>query len=90
MKILRYAIACIFSAALSAFAQDSTLQDVINAFQSSNIPKNANIAFDPSVLLGVSFLQADETGVRVHAGISLPRNGRYSYTLWLHLLLQSP
>ncbi|KAI0785189.1 phosphatidylethanolamine-binding protein [Abortiporus biennis] len=70
-KILLSTLALLASCTVG---QDTSLATVKNAFNTANIPTDAQINFNPSVLLEVAFPQAAGRPVQVHAGIQLPRN----------------
>ncbi|TFK69553.1 PEBP-like protein [Pluteus cervinus] len=65
-----------FLLSLASFisAQDSSLNEVVRAFTTANIPTNLNIRFNPTSLLQVDFPQSASRPVAIHAGIQLPRN----------------
>ncbi|KZV66228.1 PEBP-like protein [Peniophora sp. CONT] len=67
------ALLALFAAGL-ARADDTSLPAVVAAFDKANIPTDAFITFDPSLLLQVQFPQADGSLVNVTAGVQLPRN----------------
>ncbi|KAI0345130.1 PEBP-like protein [Trametopsis cervina] len=68
-------LACaLLSLASLVVAQDRSTAQVKAAFDNANIPANAEITFNPSVVLEVTFPQASARPVAVHAGIHLPRN----------------
>ncbi|KAL4249293.1 PEBP-like superfamily protein [Abortiporus biennis] len=54
--------------------QDTSLTTVKNVFTAANIPTDAHISFNPSVLFELTFPQATGRPIQVHAGIQLPRN----------------
>ncbi|CAL1713449.1 unnamed protein product [Somion occarium] len=57
-----------------ASSQDTSLAAVRRAFNTANIPADAAITFDPSILFELAFPQTSGPPVEVHAGIQLPRN----------------
>ncbi|KIM44804.1 hypothetical protein M413DRAFT_25227 [Hebeloma cylindrosporum] len=57
-----------------ALAQDVNLAEVKKAFNNAQIPGNLTLAFNPKVLLEVTFPQLSGTPITLHAGIQLPRN----------------
>ncbi|VDB91787.1 unnamed protein product [Peniophora sp. CBMAI 1063] len=67
---------CLLALAAAGFARadDTSLATVVAAFNDANIPADAFITFDPSLLLQVQFPQANGTLVDVTAGVQLPRN----------------
>lgn len=56
-----------------AYAQDTNLTAVKEAFDSAHIPTDLGIAFNPRFLLEVSFPQAPGY-ITLHAGLPVPRN----------------
>ncbi|THU84051.1 PEBP-like protein [Dendrothele bispora CBS 962.96] len=57
-----------------AYAQDTSLRTVRQAFEAANIPEDIEINFNPSVLLEVTFPQPSGKSITLHAGVQLPRN----------------
>ncbi|KAI0078222.1 PEBP-like protein [Panus rudis PR-1116 ss-1] len=55
-------------------SQDVSLAAVKRAFDSANIPANANIKFEPTVLFELTFPQTSGLAIQAHAGVQLPRN----------------
>ncbi|ETW81985.1 phosphatidylethanolamine binding protein [Heterobasidion irregulare TC 32-1] len=53
---------------------DTSLSAVKGAFDAANIPSNASLTFNPSVLLEVTFPETNSPVIHLHAGIQLPRN----------------
>ncbi|KAK7676370.1 hypothetical protein QCA50_020674 [Cerrena zonata] len=73
MKVLSLS-AVISSFVGLALSQDVSLAAVRRAFNTANIPTDASLTFNPSVLFEVTFPQTSGPAVNLHAGIQLPRN----------------
>ncbi|KAJ7635055.1 PEBP-like protein [Roridomyces roridus] len=67
-------LASLFSLVVVCAAQDASLHKVEKAFNDANIPANLNIAFQPSMLLDVTFPQEYGHPIALHAGIQVPVN----------------
>jgi len=70
------------SLAMIACAKDTNLRTVQRAFQEASVAKDANITFDPSVILQVQFPQADGTLLDLTAGGHVPRNATANMPLF--------
>jgi len=65
--------ACLLSFLNLVSSQDSSLQEVKQAFDTANIPADIHFTFNPQFLLEVTFPEA--TGpITLRAGVQLPRN----------------
>ncbi|KAF8972708.1 PEBP-like protein [Flammula alnicola] len=60
--------------AFKAIAQDTSLGEVKRAFDAAHIPGNLSLAFEPKVLLEVTFPEPAAKPIVLHAGVHLPRN----------------
>ncbi|KAF8148255.1 phosphatidylethanolamine-binding protein [Crassisporium funariophilum] len=63
----------VFVASL-AVAQDTSLASVRRAFNNAHLPGDISLAFNPKVLLEVTFPQTSGRPITLHAGLQLPRN----------------
>jgi len=62
--------------ALASFvvAQDTNLGTVKRTFDKAHVPGNLSLAFNPKVLLEVTFPETNSRPITLHAGVQLPRN----------------
>jgi len=63
-----------FGSAALVLAQDTSLAEVKRAFDAALIPGNISLAFEPQVLLEVTFPQPSAKPITLRAGVQLLRN----------------
>ncbi|KAF9482593.1 PEBP-like protein [Pholiota conissans] len=72
--MLFHTLSLLLTLSTLGLAQDTSLGEVKRAFSNANIPETIKFAFDPKVLLEVTFPQTSAKPITLHAGIQLPRN----------------